>query len=131
MPCSWISWRHFLNWSPFLCDNSSLCQVDTKLASTLNKSTMNIWQRFQFNSLSSERIKRSQFNSLSSEGRYSKDVINSDKYTSVASQTQNWLFFFLHREKFATLQNLLTSTDCSHCCQVSELPSVSQCYKMV
>jgi hypothetical protein len=31
---SWISWRHFLKWSSFLCDNSSLCQVDTKLAST-------------------------------------------------------------------------------------------------
>jgi hypothetical protein len=34
MPCSWISWRHFPNWCSFLCDNSSLCQVDTKLAST-------------------------------------------------------------------------------------------------
>ena len=30
MPYSWISWRHFLNWSSFLCDNSSLCQVDTQ-----------------------------------------------------------------------------------------------------
>jgi hypothetical protein len=39
MPCSWISWRHFPNWSSFLCDNSSLCQVATKLASapTLKK----------------------------------------------------------------------------------------------
>ena len=36
MPYSWISWRHFPNWSSFLCDNSSLCQVDTKLASTLH-----------------------------------------------------------------------------------------------
>ena len=35
MPSSWISWKHFPNWSSFLCDNSSLCQVDTKLASTL------------------------------------------------------------------------------------------------
>jgi hypothetical protein len=34
MPYSWISWRHFLNWSSFLCDNYSLCQVDRKLAST-------------------------------------------------------------------------------------------------
>jgi hypothetical protein len=34
MPYSWISWRHFPNWSSFLCDNYSLCQVDTKLAST-------------------------------------------------------------------------------------------------
>jgi hypothetical protein len=34
MPYSWISWIHFPNWSSFLCDNSSLCQVDTKLAST-------------------------------------------------------------------------------------------------
>jgi hypothetical protein len=34
MPYSWISWRHFPNWSSFFCDNSSLCQVDTKLAST-------------------------------------------------------------------------------------------------
>ena len=34
MAYSWISWRHFPNWSSFLCDNSSLCQVDTKLAST-------------------------------------------------------------------------------------------------
>jgi hypothetical protein len=31
VPYSWISWRHFLNWSSFLCDNSSLCRVDTKL----------------------------------------------------------------------------------------------------
>jgi hypothetical protein len=30
MPHSWISWRHFPNWSLFLCDNSSLCQVDTQ-----------------------------------------------------------------------------------------------------
>jgi hypothetical protein len=30
MPHSWISWRHFTNWSSFLCDNSSLCQVDTQ-----------------------------------------------------------------------------------------------------
>jgi hypothetical protein len=37
MPYSWISWRHFPNWSSFLCDNSSLCQVDTKLASTAGK----------------------------------------------------------------------------------------------
>jgi hypothetical protein len=39
MPYSWISWRHFLNWSSFLCDNSSLCQVDTKLASTPARSS--------------------------------------------------------------------------------------------
>jgi len=26
MPYSWISWRHFLNWGSFLCDNFSLCQ---------------------------------------------------------------------------------------------------------
>jgi hypothetical protein len=30
MPYSWISWRYFPNWSSFLCDNYSLCQVDTK-----------------------------------------------------------------------------------------------------
>jgi hypothetical protein len=30
MPYTWISWRHFLNWSSFLCDDSSLCQVDTQ-----------------------------------------------------------------------------------------------------
>jgi hypothetical protein len=30
MPHNWISWRHFPNWSSFLCDNSSLCQVDTQ-----------------------------------------------------------------------------------------------------
>ena len=30
MPYSWISWRHFPNWSSFPCDNSSLCQVDTQ-----------------------------------------------------------------------------------------------------
>jgi hypothetical protein len=28
MPYSWISWRHFINRSSFLCDNSRLCQVD-------------------------------------------------------------------------------------------------------
>jgi hypothetical protein len=27
---SWISWRHFLKRGSFLCDNSSLCQVDTQ-----------------------------------------------------------------------------------------------------
>jgi hypothetical protein len=27
MPHSRISWRHFPNWSSFLCDNSSLCQT--------------------------------------------------------------------------------------------------------
>jgi hypothetical protein len=30
MPYSWISWRHFLKGGSFLCDNSSLYQVDTK-----------------------------------------------------------------------------------------------------
>jgi hypothetical protein len=30
IPHSWISWRHITNWSSFLCDNSSLCQVDTQ-----------------------------------------------------------------------------------------------------
>ena len=30
IPHSWISWRHFPNWSSFLCDNPSLCQVDTQ-----------------------------------------------------------------------------------------------------
>jgi hypothetical protein len=27
MPYSWISWRHFLNWSSFLCDNSSCVKL--------------------------------------------------------------------------------------------------------
>jgi hypothetical protein len=30
MPYSWISWRHFLKGGSFLCDNSSLCKVDTQ-----------------------------------------------------------------------------------------------------
>ena len=30
MPYSWISWSHFLKGGSFLCDNSSLCQVDTQ-----------------------------------------------------------------------------------------------------
>jgi hypothetical protein len=30
MPYSWISWRHFLKGGSCLCDNSSLCQVDTQ-----------------------------------------------------------------------------------------------------
>jgi hypothetical protein len=34
MPHSWISWRHFTNWSSFFCDNSRL---DTKLTSTYTK----------------------------------------------------------------------------------------------
>ena len=42
MSYSWISWRHFPNWSSFLCDNSSLCQVDTKPASTGPKSNLNV-----------------------------------------------------------------------------------------
>jgi hypothetical protein len=27
MPYSWISWRHFLNWSSFLCNNSSCVKL--------------------------------------------------------------------------------------------------------
>jgi hypothetical protein len=27
MPYSWFSWRHFLNWSSFLCDNSSCVKL--------------------------------------------------------------------------------------------------------
>jgi hypothetical protein len=27
MPYNWISWRHFLNWSSFLCDNSSCVKL--------------------------------------------------------------------------------------------------------
>jgi hypothetical protein len=27
MPYSWISWGHFLNWSSFLCDNSSCVKL--------------------------------------------------------------------------------------------------------
>ena len=27
MPYSWISWRHFLNWNSFLCDNSSCVKL--------------------------------------------------------------------------------------------------------
>jgi hypothetical protein len=34
MPYSWISWRDFFKGGSFLCDNSSLCQVDTQPAST-------------------------------------------------------------------------------------------------
>ena len=30
MPYSWISWRTFLKGGSFLCDNSSLCRVDTQ-----------------------------------------------------------------------------------------------------
>jgi hypothetical protein len=30
MPYSWISWRYFLKGGSFLCENSSLCQVDTQ-----------------------------------------------------------------------------------------------------
>ena len=30
MPYSWISWRHFLNWSSFLCDNSSYVKLTHK-----------------------------------------------------------------------------------------------------
>ena len=51
MPYSWISWRHFPNWSPFLCDNSSLCQVDTKLASTgslmQQKTKAMVWMKWR------------------------------------------------------------------------------------
>ena len=31
---SWILWKHFLNWGSLLSDDSSLCQVDIKVAST-------------------------------------------------------------------------------------------------
>jgi hypothetical protein len=30
MSSSWISWRHFVKGDIFLCDNPSLCQVDTQ-----------------------------------------------------------------------------------------------------
>jgi hypothetical protein len=32
---NWISWKQFLNWGSFLCDDSSLCQIDTKPTSTI------------------------------------------------------------------------------------------------
>jgi hypothetical protein len=48
MPYSWISWRHFPNWSSCLCDNSSLCQVDTKLASTESMGKFGTNPPFQF-----------------------------------------------------------------------------------
>ena len=34
MPYSQILWKHFLNWVSLLSDNSSLCQLDVRLAST-------------------------------------------------------------------------------------------------
>jgi hypothetical protein len=37
LPFSWISLRHFLTGGSFLCDNSSLCQVDNKSASIDSK----------------------------------------------------------------------------------------------
>ena len=45
MPYSWISWRHFLNWSSFLCDNSSLSQVDTQNQSVqlYDHSCLQVW----------------------------------------------------------------------------------------
>jgi hypothetical protein len=60
MPYSWISWRHFLKGGSFLCDNSSLCQVDThnqavhKLwslglqDSTTAQTTKTLWRTFHF-----------------------------------------------------------------------------------
>jgi hypothetical protein len=39
---SWISWRHFPNGSSFLCDNSSLCQVDTQNQAV--RSTIDKWE---------------------------------------------------------------------------------------
>jgi hypothetical protein len=38
MPYSWISWRHFLNWSSFLCDNSSCVKL------TQNQPVHQVWQ---------------------------------------------------------------------------------------
>ena len=32
MPYSWISWRHFLNWSSFLCDNSRCVILQSSLS---------------------------------------------------------------------------------------------------
>jgi hypothetical protein len=41
MPYSWISWMHFLKGGSFLCDNSSLSQVDTQKQSVqLSKSML-------------------------------------------------------------------------------------------
>jgi hypothetical protein len=49
MPYSWISWRHFLNWSSLLCDNSILCQVDTKPTSTrTNKLWLDYLSEYSF-----------------------------------------------------------------------------------
>jgi hypothetical protein len=39
---SWISWRHFFKRGSFLCDNFSLCQVDTKPASTEGLSRLTV-----------------------------------------------------------------------------------------
>jgi hypothetical protein len=50
MPYRWISWRHFLKGGSFLCDNSSLCQVDTQnqpvhlpTVSSLKKTDLSLW----------------------------------------------------------------------------------------
>ena len=42
IPPSWISWRHFLNWGSFFSDDSNLCQVDTKPASTVWKNNLEV-----------------------------------------------------------------------------------------
>jgi hypothetical protein len=53
MPYSWISRSHFLNWSSFLCDNSSLCQVDTQNqpVQRITILAMQIWSPYPGSSL--------------------------------------------------------------------------------
>ena len=43
MPYSWISWRHFLNWGSFLCDNSACVKLTQK------QPVQGLFHSYQFN----------------------------------------------------------------------------------
>jgi hypothetical protein len=43
MPYSWISWRHFLNWSSFLCGNSSCVKLTHNNSQYRNVNGVPIW----------------------------------------------------------------------------------------
>jgi hypothetical protein len=59
MPYSWISWRHFLNWSSFLCGKSSCVKLTHKtsqykyLEVSLSKEVKDLYEEL-FKSLKKE-----------------------------------------------------------------------------
>jgi hypothetical protein len=52
MPHSWISWRHFLTWSSFLCDNSSCVKLTHKTSQCAITKSLSYWSLIKYINIS-------------------------------------------------------------------------------